>query len=38
MEKMGKPSLLPIFDGSWKEAIKEGQKAESKSILDKIKR
>jgi len=38
MEKMGKPSLLPIFDGTWKEAIKEGQKVEAKSILDKIKR
>lgn len=38
MEKMGKPSLLPIFDGSWKEAIQAGQKAESKGILDKIKR
>lgn len=33
MEKMGKPSLLPIFDGSWKEAIKEGQREQAKSVL-----
>lgn len=40
MEKMGKPSLLPIFDGSWKEALAEGRKEDKKgamSILDKIK-
>lgn len=36
MEKMGKASLAPIFDGGWKEAILAGNKVETKSILDKL--
>ena len=41
MEKMGKPSLLPIFDGSWKEALAEGRKEDKKAaggILSSLKK
>lgn len=37
MEKMGEPSLAPIFNGSWKAAILEGNKKESTSLLDRLK-
>lgn len=37
MEKMGEPSLAPIFDGGWKAAILEGNKKESNSLLDRLK-
>lgn len=36
-EKMGEPSLAPIFDGGWKAALEEGQKKETLSALERLK-